>query len=198
MLHLLLSIVWCLIAFVKHLKHTQYREIVCFVFRYMCIYLKKNLFFGLLSFYQWLQVTSVFVCQPICGCYCPCNMLFRLVTQLYMVVWVTVQKWGNPGGTKKKEKQAFYLIRHKPKALCSCFLFAKFLPPLKRWLHLAQKEDMQDIFSNWTPPLLLHAQLVHNAPPPWLSVLFLLEEREKEQGYTGRHINGACHARWSS
>lgn len=46
MLHLLLSIVWCLIAFVKHLKHTQYREIVCFVFRYKCIYLKKNLFFS--------------------------------------------------------------------------------------------------------------------------------------------------------
>ena len=33
---------------------------------------------------------------------------------------------------------------------------------------------------------------------PWLSVLFLLVEREEEQGYTGRHINGACHARWSS
>lgn len=29
----------------------------------------------------------------------------------------------------------------------------------------------------------------------WLSVLFLLVEREEEQGYTGRHINGACHAR---
>lgn len=60
------------------------------------------------------------------------------------------------------------------------------------------EEDMSDIFSKQTPPLLLHAQWEHNAPPPWLSVLFLLEEREKEQGYTGRHINGACHARWSS
>lgn len=54
------------------------------------------------------------------------------------------------------------------------------------------EQDMYDIVSKRTPPLPLHE---HNAPPPWLSVLFLLEERQKEQGYTGCHINGACHAR---
>lgn len=57
---------------------------------------------------------------------------------------------------------------------------------VSRWLRQSSKR---------TPPLVLHAQPQHNAPPSWLSVLFLLEEREKEQGYAGRHINGACHAR---
>lgn len=118
---------YCMVfnSFCKTLKtHTQYREIVCFVFRYKCIYLKKNLFFGLLSFCQWLQVTIVFVCQPICGCYCPCNMWFRLVTQLYMVVWVTVQKWGKSGGTKTKKNRHFIWLDTNQKrfALVSCSL----------------------------------------------------------------------------
>lgn len=77
-------------------------------------------------------------------------------------------------------------------------------PPPQRFSHHLLKEvapsgseeDMQEICfkGNATPP---DARSVRKQCPsfPWLSVLFVLVEREEEQGYTGRHINGACHAR---
>lgn len=85
------------------------------------------------------------------------------------------------------------MIPHKQTQL-PCLFHVLFSSP-KKWLQVAQKRMCKTFFSKRTPPLPLHAQSEHNAPPPWLSVLFLLEKREKEQGYTGRHINGACHAR---
>lgn len=58
------------------------------------------------------------------------------------------------------------------------------------------EKDMQEmrLKRNATPP---GTRSVRKLCPSflWLSVLFLLVEREEEQGYTGRHINGACHAR---
>lgn len=63
----------------------------------------------------------------------------------------------------------------------------------------AQRRICKKSVSKGTPPLPVRAQSESTAPSfPWLSVLFLLVEREEEQGYTGRHINGACHAPWSS
>lgn len=58
------------------------------------------------------------------------------------------------------------------------------------------EEDMQEIgFKRNTTPPSTRSVRKHCPSFPWLSVLLLLVEREEEQGYTGRHSNGACHAR---
>lgn len=66
------------------------------------------------------------------------------------------------------------------------------------WLLVAGGSEQEIFFKPNTSPPGTRSVRMQCPSFLWLSVLFLLGEREEEQGYTGRHINGACHARWSS
>lgn len=195
-----------------YLKMQLFPKIICKhnleTKKWACLYICMNI---CSIFLMDLGLPGLYVglCQIIVVCF-----LWNVVWDVMKTAWVRRQKWIQTL-CKKNGISLDWLKRHDATSLswgCSsqrAILAPTWLQenksssqfhlsPPKKWLQVAQRRICKTSFQTEHHPS--RYMLSQNIMPLLLGYQFCScwKRREKEQGYTGRHINGACHARWSS